>query len=80
MKNKFPTPPFRAIDKTNSAYRYIVVTKVYDNFVLAYTTFADGYSKYEREINIEDIDIIGAHKCNPDKFNRCCQICGGYCG
>jgi nucleotidyltransferase/DNA polymerase involved in DNA repair len=75
-----PAVPFRAKDKTNGAYNTIVVTKVLDNSVLAHTTFADGYRKYERLIDINDIELIPEHKCNPDSFNKHCQTCGRYCG
>ena len=75
-----PTVPFRAIDKTNSAYKNIVVTQVNDNVVLAHSTFSDGYRKFERKLLLTDIEIIPKHKCNPDSFNKHCQTCGKYCG
>lgn len=75
-----PTVPFRAIDKTNSAYRNIVVTEVNEESVLAHSTFADGYRKFERKLLLTDIEIIPIHNCNPDSFNKHCQTCGKYCG
>lgn len=75
-----PAVPFRAKDKTNAAYKNIVVTKVIGDSVLAHSTFADGYRKYERNILISDIELIREHKCNPDSFNKHCQTCGRYCG
>lgn len=75
-----PAVPFRAKDKTNSAYKNIVVTKVTGDIVIAHSTFADGYRKYERSILIKDIELIPEHKCNPDSFNKHCETCGRYCG
>jgi hypothetical protein len=75
-----PAVPFRAKDKTNSAYRNIVVTNISGDSVIAHSTFADGYRKYERKILLKDIELIPEHKCNPDSFNKHCQTCGRYCG
>lgn len=75
-----PTVPFRAIDKTNSAYRNIVVTQVNGDVVLAHSTFADGYRKFERKLLLTDIEVMPKHNCNPDSFNKHCQTCGKYCG
>lgn len=75
-----PAVPFRAKDKTNYAYKNIVVTKVRHDSVIAHSTFADGYRKYERSILISDIELIPEHICNPDSFNKHCQTCGRYCG
>lgn len=87
LKNEFmenvtslPIVPFRAKDKTNNAYSTIVVKKIIDNSVVAHTIFADGYRKFERKISINDIELIPEHICNPDSFNKHCQICGKYCG
>ena len=79
-KTVLPAVPFRAKDKTNAAYKNIVVTKVTGDSVTAHSTFADGYRKYERNILIGDIELIPEHKCNPDSFNKHCQTCGRYCG
>lgn len=75
-----PTLPFMAFDKTNSTYKNIVVTDVSNGKAKVYSTFADGYRKYKRVLNIEDIELIQKHICNPDSFNKHCQICGKYCG
>lgn len=75
-----PTVPFRAIDKTNTAYRNIVVTHIDGQKATVHSTFADGYRKFERILSVLDIHVIPEHKCNPDSFNKHCQTCGKYCG
>lgn len=78
--DQLPSVPFRANDKSNKTYCNIVVTKVLNDSVQAHTTFADGYNKFERVINLKNIELLPEHKCNPDSFNKHCQICGCYCG
>ncbi len=35
---------------------------------------------YDKDVNVSDLTLIPDHKHDIDSFNRCCQICGLYCG
>lgn len=35
---------------------------------------------YDKKVLLADLQPIAEHKHDIDSFNKCCQICGLYCG
>lgn len=35
---------------------------------------------YDKKVLLADLQKIEEHQHKPDSFNKCCQVCGLYCG